>query len=169
MVTLPTIYPGEVYLQDEKSHCRMEGEVELPRWPPSLNGPSPRKVDTARSGPAPSARLFFNVIADELDRETDSAFIDEPDHNGGFGPSPGKFPARWASCAHCQAVCHETPSFGAYCLTCSSSKMRSSTSGTLQVSPAVFAHPKWKKEAKKRHMGHSILVGVPHIGFKEEV
>lgn len=91
----------------------MEGEVELPRWPPSLNGPSPRKVDTARSGPAPSARLFFNVIADELDRETDSAFIDEPDHNGGFGPSPGKFPARWASCAHCQAVCHETPGFGA--------------------------------------------------------
>lgn len=54
-------------------------------------------------------------------------------------------------------------------LTRSSAKMRSSTSGTLQVSPAVFAHPKWKKEAKKRHMGHSILVGVPHIGFKEEV
>lgn len=152
----------------------MRGEVELPRCPPSLNGPSPRKVDTARSGPAPSARLFFNVIADELDRETVPAFIDEPDCNGGFGPGSEKFSARWAYCSHCQAVCHETPSFGATpdtrgALTRSSAKMRSSTSGTLQVSPAVFAHPKWKKEAKKRHMGHSILVGVPHIGFKEEV
>ncbi len=50
MITLPTIYPGEVYLQDERSPFRMRGEVELPRWPPSLNGPSPGKVDTARSG-----------------------------------------------------------------------------------------------------------------------
>lgn len=49
MVTLPTIYPGEVYLQNGRSHSRIRGEVELPRWPPSLNGPSPRKVDTARS------------------------------------------------------------------------------------------------------------------------
>ncbi|ETC93667.1 hypothetical protein N579_0113440 [Corynebacterium pseudodiphtheriticum 090104] len=35
----------------------------------------------------PPSRLFFNVVKDKLDFETIPIFIDEPDHNRGFGPA----------------------------------------------------------------------------------